>query len=157
MDISLKYFEEVYTTEHWMVRVYRVLDKCALRKGTTAHSAAWHAQAQVQDTALLFDALRTAHMQNGPEQCRRPSCLFEAKSAVLDVGSAFNQATLNPHAMLLQPCIALRARFLPRQAAPGHKAKEPPTDGQGAGQEAAEARGRVGRAGQGLAGAEQDI
>ena len=31
MDISLKYFEEVYTTEHWMVRVYRVLDKCALR------------------------------------------------------------------------------------------------------------------------------
>ncbi|KAK9846648.1 hypothetical protein WJX81_008403 [Elliptochloris bilobata] len=27
MDISLKYFEEVYTTEHWMVRVYRVLDK----------------------------------------------------------------------------------------------------------------------------------
>lgn len=30
MDISLKYFEEVYTTEHWMVRVYRVLDKCAL-------------------------------------------------------------------------------------------------------------------------------
>lgn len=37
MDISLKYFEEVYTTEHWMVRVYRVLDKCAPRcpgKGT---------------------------------------------------------------------------------------------------------------------------
>ena len=29
MDISLKYFEEVYTTEHWMVRIYRVLDKCA--------------------------------------------------------------------------------------------------------------------------------
>ena len=35
MDISLKYFEEVYTTEHWMVRVYRVLDKCALPRGTT--------------------------------------------------------------------------------------------------------------------------
>lgn len=31
MDISLKYFEEVYTTEHWMVRVYRVLDQCAPR------------------------------------------------------------------------------------------------------------------------------
>ncbi len=29
MDIALKYFEEAYTTEHWMVRIYRVLDKRA--------------------------------------------------------------------------------------------------------------------------------
>ena len=26
-DISLKYFEEVYTTEHWMVRIYEVKDQ----------------------------------------------------------------------------------------------------------------------------------
>ena len=26
-DISLKYFEEVFTTEHWMVRIYRVRDR----------------------------------------------------------------------------------------------------------------------------------
>ncbi|KAK9865090.1 hypothetical protein WJX84_009375 [Apatococcus fuscideae] len=26
-DISLQYFEEVFTSEHWMVRIYRVLDK----------------------------------------------------------------------------------------------------------------------------------
>ena len=28
-DISLKYFEEVFTTEHWMVRIYKVRDRCA--------------------------------------------------------------------------------------------------------------------------------
>lgn len=27
MDFSLKYFEEVFTTQHWMVRIYRVRDK----------------------------------------------------------------------------------------------------------------------------------
>ena len=27
-DISLKYFEEVFTTEHWMVRIYKVRDRC---------------------------------------------------------------------------------------------------------------------------------
>ena len=26
-EISLKYFEEVYTTEHWMVRIYEVKDQ----------------------------------------------------------------------------------------------------------------------------------
>ncbi len=26
-DISLQYFEEVFTSEHWMVRIYRVLDR----------------------------------------------------------------------------------------------------------------------------------
>ena len=26
-DIKLRYFEEVFTTEHWMVRIYRVLDR----------------------------------------------------------------------------------------------------------------------------------
>lgn len=26
-DISLRYFREVFTTEHWMVRIYEVLDK----------------------------------------------------------------------------------------------------------------------------------
>lgn len=26
-DISLKYFEEVYTTEHWMVRIYKLKDQ----------------------------------------------------------------------------------------------------------------------------------
>ena len=26
-DVSLKYFEEVYTTEHWMVRIYEVKDQ----------------------------------------------------------------------------------------------------------------------------------
>jgi len=26
-DISLKYFEEVYTTEHWMVRIFEVKDQ----------------------------------------------------------------------------------------------------------------------------------
>jgi dolichyl-diphosphooligosaccharide--protein glycosyltransferase len=26
-DFKLTHFEEVYTTEHWMVRIYRVLDK----------------------------------------------------------------------------------------------------------------------------------
>ncbi|EIE25593.1 STT3 subunit of Oligosaccharyl transferase [Coccomyxa subellipsoidea C-169] len=29
MDVSLEYFEEVFTSEHWMVRIYRVLDKPA--------------------------------------------------------------------------------------------------------------------------------
>jgi len=27
MDFGLKYFEEVFTTQHWMVRIYRVRDK----------------------------------------------------------------------------------------------------------------------------------
>lgn len=26
-DVKLKYFEEVYTTEHWMVRIYEVKDE----------------------------------------------------------------------------------------------------------------------------------
>lgn len=26
-DVKLKYFEEVYTTEHWMVRIYEVKDQ----------------------------------------------------------------------------------------------------------------------------------
>ena len=26
-DIKLRYFEEVFTTEHWMVRIYKVLDR----------------------------------------------------------------------------------------------------------------------------------
>ena len=26
-DFDLEYFEEVYTSEHWMVRIYRVLDE----------------------------------------------------------------------------------------------------------------------------------
>ena len=29
-DIKLRYFEEVFTTEHWMVRIYKVLDRWAL-------------------------------------------------------------------------------------------------------------------------------
>ena len=28
-DFKLKYFEEVFTTEHWMVRIYKVRDRCA--------------------------------------------------------------------------------------------------------------------------------
>ena len=27
-NIKLKYFEEVFTTEHWMVRIYRVRERC---------------------------------------------------------------------------------------------------------------------------------
>ena len=27
MDFELNYFEEVYTSEHWMMRIYRVLDQ----------------------------------------------------------------------------------------------------------------------------------
>jgi len=26
LDVKLKYFEEVFTTEHWMVRIYKVKD-----------------------------------------------------------------------------------------------------------------------------------
>lgn len=29
MDIKLRYFEEVYTTEHWMVRIYKLKDPVA--------------------------------------------------------------------------------------------------------------------------------
>lgn len=27
IQVSLKYFEEVFTSEHWMMRIYRVRDK----------------------------------------------------------------------------------------------------------------------------------
>lgn len=27
MDFKLKYFEEAYTTENWMIRIYRVKDR----------------------------------------------------------------------------------------------------------------------------------
>jgi dolichyl-diphosphooligosaccharide--protein glycosyltransferase len=27
MQVSLKYFEEVFTSEHWMMRIYRVRDQ----------------------------------------------------------------------------------------------------------------------------------
>jgi dolichyl-diphosphooligosaccharide--protein glycosyltransferase len=27
LQVSLKYFEEVFTTQHWMMRVYRVRDQ----------------------------------------------------------------------------------------------------------------------------------
>ena len=30
MDIKLNYFTEVFTTEHWMVRIYKVNDRCLL-------------------------------------------------------------------------------------------------------------------------------
>ena len=28
MDIKLHYFTEVFTSEHWMVRIYKVNDRC---------------------------------------------------------------------------------------------------------------------------------
>lgn len=29
-EFKLNYFEEVFTSEHWMVRIYKVKDKCVL-------------------------------------------------------------------------------------------------------------------------------
>ena len=26
MDVKLRYFEEVYTTEHWLVRIYKLVE-----------------------------------------------------------------------------------------------------------------------------------
>ena len=37
MDVSLKYFEEVFTSQHWMMRIYRVRDK-PLRDGAKPKS-----------------------------------------------------------------------------------------------------------------------
>ncbi len=33
LDISLKYFEEVFTSQHWMMRVYRVRPQPLREKG----------------------------------------------------------------------------------------------------------------------------
>ena len=161
MDISLKYFEEVYTTEHWMVRVYRVLDKRALPRGTSAF--VWqHAMcAPRQKASHGIASCSPTHVAHGKsvKPCESPSCLCSRPMHAVKFpwypavpGCSLCMHILPPkitcHAVLTLHCT--EAWCLLRQAAPGHKAKEPPTDGQGAGQEAAEARGRVRRAGQGL-------
>ena len=104
MDISLQYFEEVYTTEHWMVRVYRVLDKRALPRGTThpcrikcksPHGSATcsptnGAHAHVYDNTDALLLVLGAHL--GSQTPWYP--------AVLNVGSAVTRSTLSPHATL---------------------------------------------------------
>lgn len=41
-DIRLRHFEEAFTSQHWMMRVYRVLPQSALERpaGTAARRAA---------------------------------------------------------------------------------------------------------------------
>jgi hypothetical protein len=71
MDIALKYFEEVYTTEHWMVRIYRVLDKRAPPSpGAPAPPTAMHApSSQRLCSFMLQDAETRCHaLQPGVPQ-----------------------------------------------------------------------------------------
>jgi dolichyl-diphosphooligosaccharide--protein glycosyltransferase len=38
-SVTLKYFEEVFTSQHWMMRIYRVRDQPLRDKGSSSSKA----------------------------------------------------------------------------------------------------------------------
>lgn len=63
-DFSLKYFEEVFTSQHWLMRIYRVRDPSELEPGYAATSAAAFSPSSKSSTASASGIIGGGRLPN---------------------------------------------------------------------------------------------